>query len=157
MINFTPKVGQILECDYGEYTLDANGAIVPNVDYHLPPEMIKNRLVVVLNGRLNQTSCIVVPLSTTHDMQKTMRGIHVEIPALEIPDFVYFQQQIRWAKADMVQQVSIDRLNRPRTKRGHAPVLLSHGRVGEIQKAVIKAISASSLLAEPKAQNEGNP
>lgn len=154
-INFSPKVGQILECDYGEYTLDKNGAVIQHVDYHIPPEMIKNRLVVVLNGKLNQTSCIVVPLSTTHDLQKTLRGIHVEVPEAEIPDFIYFQKQIRWAKADMIQQVSIDRLNRPRTHRGHSPVLLSHAMVGEIQKAVIKAISASSLIAPPPAT--GNP
>lgn len=148
-INFSPKVGQILECNYGEYALSVDGSIVKNVNYHIPPEMIKNRLVVVLNGKLNQTSCIVVPLSTTHDMQKTLRGIHVEILGEDIPELIYFRQQVRWAKADMIQQVSAERLNRPRTNRGHAQVLLSHSIVGNIQKAVIKAINASSLVIQP--------
>lgn len=156
-INFSPKVGQILECDYGEYKLDANGNVVQDVDHHIPPEMIKNRLVVVLNGKLNQKSCIVVPLSTTHDLQKTLRGIHVEIPETEIPDFVYFQKQVRWAKADMIQQVSVTRLNRPRTARGHDSVLLSYEMVGQIQKAVIKAISAASLIATPPPPPEEPP
>lgn len=155
-INFTPKVGQILECDYGDYQLDAQGAVIVNPDYHLPPEMIKNRLVVVLNGRIDQTSCIVVPLSTTHDYQKTLKGIHLEIPEEEIPDFVYFKKQVRWAKADLIQQVSNERLTRPRTNRGHAPVLLSHAIVGQIQRAVIKAINASSLITPPAAQNEAS-
>ncbi len=155
-INFSPKVGQILECDYGEYTLDANGVVIPHVDCHIPPEMIKNRLVVVLNGKINQNSCIVVPLSTTHDLQKTLRGIHVEVPEAEIPGFIYFEKQVRWAKADMVQQISIQRLNRPRTKRAHSPVLLSHELVSAIQRAVIKAISASSLIAQPKEPSSGS-
>lgn len=147
-INFSPKVGQILECNYGEYTLSADGRAVKDVNYHIPPEMIKNRLVVVLNGKLNQNSCIVVPLSTTHDLQKTLRGIHVEIPGEDIPEFIYFRQQVRWAKADMIQQVSTERLNRPRTNRGHAQVQLSHLVVGNIQKAVIKAINGSSLFIQ---------
>jgi len=49
----------------------------------------------------------------------------------------------------MIQQVSAERLNRPRTNRGHAQVLLNHSIVGNIQKAVIKAINASSLVIQP--------
>jgi uncharacterized protein YifN (PemK superfamily) len=145
-INFTPKVGQILECDYGDYKLDASNQCVIHPDNHIPPEMIKNRLVVVLNGRLSQKSCIVVPLSTTFDFQKTGRGIHVEIPEAEIPDLSFFGSQVRWAKADLLQQVSIERLNRPKTNRGHVVVILSYGMVNKIQHAVIKTINASSLL-----------
>lgn len=155
-INFTPKVGQILECDYGEYQLDAHGVKIIHPDYRIPPEMIKNRLVVVLNGKIDPSACLVVPLSTTHDHQKTFKGIHAEIPAAEIPDFIYFKQQTRWAKADLIQQVSKARLDRPRTTRGHAVVQLSHAMVGEIQRAVIKAINASSLVTPPPVQN-GTP
>lgn len=147
LINFTPKVGQILECDYGEYRRDAQGKpLTGDFDSHIPPEMIKNRLVVVLNGKLSRNSCLVVPLSTTHDLQKTIKGIHVEIPEKEIGEMTFFTQQIRWAKADMIQQVSIERLNRPRSKRGHQAVNLTRERVELIQRAVIKAINAASLL-----------
>ena len=65
-INFEPKIGQVLECNYGDYQYDEGGAIVfKNYDYRLKPEMIKNRLVVVLNARIDPNACIVVPLSTT--------------------------------------------------------------------------------------------
>lgn len=64
----------------------------------------------------------------------------------------YFTQQIRWAKADMIQQVSVERLNRPRTKRGHQAVHLPRNLVGLIQRAVIKAINATSLLGTSMAE-----
>jgi uncharacterized protein YifN (PemK superfamily) len=147
-INFSPAVGQILECDFGEYTIDAStGQPAGHPDHHLPPEMIKNRLVIVLNGKVSATACIVVPLSTTYDGQKTHRGWHVEIPAEEIPDLVHFGGCARWAKADMVGQVSKLRLNRPRTTRGHADIKLGFDRVGEVQKAAIKALNASRHLS----------
>jgi uncharacterized protein YifN (PemK superfamily) len=91
-------------------------------------------------------SCIVVPFSTTHDHQKTHRGWHVSVPAQEIPELNYFGACERWAKADMIQQVSRERLNRPRVKHGRDPIYLSRERVDLIQRAVIKAISAASLL-----------
>ena len=146
-INFTPKVGQVLECDFGEYTIDkGTGSRIHHPDHHLPPEMIKNRLVLVLNGKVSASSCMVVPLSTTHDAQKTFKGWHVEIAEDEIPALIYFGAKIRWAKADMVQQVSNLRLNRPRTDRGHAAIVLNSDRVGDIQRAAIKAMNAASHL-----------
>ena len=46
-INFSPKVGQILTCNYGNYLKDEKGDVVSTaVDAHIPPEMIKCRLVV---------------------------------------------------------------------------------------------------------------
>lgn len=67
-INFSPKVGEILECNFGNYPVSQNGQIsTAYYDGRIPPEMIKNRLVVVLNGKINGNACIVVPLSTTRD------------------------------------------------------------------------------------------
>ena len=37
---------------------------------------------------------------------KLKRGMHVEIASNVINDLQFFDQQIRWAKADLVQQVS---------------------------------------------------
>ncbi|MEB4924302.1 type II toxin-antitoxin system PemK/MazF family toxin, partial [Pseudomonas aeruginosa] len=45
--------------------------------------------------------------------------MHVEIASNVINDLQFFDQQIRWAKADLVQQVSRNRLNRARTYRGY--------------------------------------
>lgn len=79
-INFSPKVGEILECNFGNYPVSQNGQFSTTFyDGRIPPEMIKNRLVVVLNGKINGNTCIVVPLSTTRDHDKLNRGMHVEI------------------------------------------------------------------------------
>ncbi|STL47455.1 yifN [Escherichia coli] len=55
-INFSPKVGEILECNFGNYPVSQNGPFSTTYyDGRIPPEMIKNRLVVVLNGKLMAT------------------------------------------------------------------------------------------------------
>lgn len=148
-ITFRPRVGQVLECDYGNYLTDAAGGVIKNdFSAHIPPEMVKNRLVVVLNGRIPD-ACIVVPLSTTLDLGKTSKGWHIEIDAAAIPALRYFTQQRRWAKCDMVQQVSASRLWRTQTARGHLEVDLDRSVVEQIQRGVIKAIGGASLLIPP--------
>lgn len=128
-INFSPKVGEILECNFGNYPVSQNGQFSTTYyDGRIPPEMIKNRLVVVLNGKINGNACIVIPLSTTRDHDKLNRGMHVE------------------TKADLVQQVSRNRLNRARTYRGYLNQCLPHELVADIQRAVIKSINAISLI-----------
>ncbi len=100
-INFSPKVGEIQECNFGNYPVIQNGQFSTTYyDGRIPPEMIKNRLVVVLNGKINGNACIVVPLSTTRDHDKLNRGMHVEIASNVINGLQFFDQQIRWAKAD---------------------------------------------------------
>lgn len=114
-IKFEPRVGQILECNYGEYRIGRSAADPPCLyDFRLKPEMVKNRLVVVLNGKIDSNACIVVPLSSTRDAGKLSRGWHVEIPAHLIEELPYFKQRIRWAKSDLVAQVSRERLFKPR-------------------------------------------
>ncbi|WP_252866924.1 type II toxin-antitoxin system PemK/MazF family toxin [Shigella sp. FC2531] len=103
-------------------------------------------LVVVLNGKINGNACIVVPLSTTRDHDKLNRGMHVEIASNVINGLQFFDQQIRWAKADLVQQVSRNRLNRARTYRGYLNQCLPHELVADIQRAVIKSINTISLI-----------
>lgn len=153
-INHAPKVGEILVCNFGDYPKAADGTIIANdFNGHIPPEMIKNRLVVVLNGKINGNACLVVPLSATCDQEKTRRGMHVEIPANAIPTLYFFSKTIRWAKTDLIQQVSKQRLQRPRAvDRGSLSPSLLHDTVTKIQLAVIKSINASSLLAvaQPK-------
>lgn len=147
-INFSPSVGQILTCNYGRYPVDENGSVVNNVvDAHMPPEMIKFRLVVVLNGKLNGNACIVVPISTSKDQNKLDRGFHIELPEGLVQEAKYFPQRESWVKCDMVQTVSNERLNRPmKVDRGWITQCLPRQTVTEIQKAVIKSINASSLL-----------
>ena len=81
---------------------------------------------------------------------KLKRGMHVEIASNVINDLQFFDQQIRWAKADLVQQVSRNRLNRARTYRGYLNQCLPHELVADIQRAVIKSINAISLIIDNK-------
>lgn len=147
-INFSPKVGQILTCNYGNYPKDDQGNVVPTVvDGHMPPEMVKCRLVVVLNGRLNGNACIVVPISTTKDAGKLNNGQHVELAEGVIQAAKYFPQKTSWVKCDMVQTVSNERLSRPmEVDRGWVNQTLPREIVTDIQKAVIKSINATALL-----------
>ncbi|WP_369988636.1 type II toxin-antitoxin system PemK/MazF family toxin [Pseudomonas xanthosomatis] len=109
--------------------------------------MVKYRLVVVLNGKIDSNACIVVPLSTTLDPRKLSRGLHTEIPAVQIQSLPYFKQQVRWAKADLVAQVSRERLFKPRTiGKGYLDQVLPRDLVERIQQAVVKAVNAGSLL-----------
>lgn len=153
-INHAPKVGEILVCNFGDYLKTADGTVIANdFNGHIPPEMIKNRLVVVLNGKINGNACLIVPLSSSCDHEKTRRGMHVEIPAEAIAPLHFFSRTIRWAKTDLIQQVSKQRLQRPRdVLRGFLNASLSQDTVTTIQLAVIKSINASSLLAvaQPK-------
>lgn len=103
----------------------------------------KNRLVIVLNGKINGNACIIVPLTSTCDRDKLQRGMHVEIGEAVIEECRFFSQRTRLAKADLVQQVSRYRLNRARMYRGYLNPCLSRETVAEDQKNVIKSINSS--------------
>lgn len=144
-IKFQPKVGQVLECNYGNYRSCA--PLVDQYDFRLKPEMVKHRLVIVINGKIDSNACIVVPLSTTKDQNKLTRGWHVEFSADVIPNLAYFKQQVRWAKADLVAQVSRERLFRPRLiGRESLEQALSREIVEKVQRAIVKVMNAASLL-----------
>ncbi|WP_329906633.1 type II toxin-antitoxin system PemK/MazF family toxin [Serratia quinivorans] len=146
-INFAPKVGEILECNYGNHPAPIVPTHLPHFyNGRIPPEMVKNRLIVVLNGKINGNACIVVPLSTTKDINKLNLGMHIEIADAVIEDMRFFHPQTRWAKGDLVQQVSRQRLSRPRKQRGFLVQCLHRDLVAEIQRAVIKSINARTLL-----------
>ncbi|CAI0947910.1 Uncharacterized protein conserved in bacteria [Serratia quinivorans] len=148
-INFAPKVGEILECNYGNYPAPIPTTHTPHFyNGHIPPEMVKNRLIVVLNGKINGNACIIVPLSTTKDISKLNLDMHIEIAGEAIEDMRFFHPQTRWAKGDLVQQVSRQRLNRARKERGFLIQCLHRELVAEIQRAVIKSINARNMLLE---------
>ena len=62
MINYSPKVGEVLECDFGQFQYDSETQrpAVDNYDGRIPPEIVKKRMVIVLNGKLD-SGCLVVP------------------------------------------------------------------------------------------------
>lgn len=146
-INFTPRVGQILQCQFGQFAVAAaQPQGPPDFNRRIPPEMVKNRLVIVLNGRLSRQSSIVVPLSRSQDLSKTHEGVHVEVASDAICSFDYFTPCRRWAKADCVHTVSNQRLLVPTAARRPIEWLLAPELVQHVQRAAIKALNASALL-----------
>ncbi|WP_322360121.1 hypothetical protein [Pseudomonas sichuanensis] len=60
-LTYTPKVGEVLECDFGDFM---QPPVVPAVNALMPPEIRKRPLVVVLNGKLPNGGTLVVPISS---------------------------------------------------------------------------------------------
>ncbi|MGL5031998.1 MAG: type II toxin-antitoxin system PemK/MazF family toxin [Aeromonas sp.] len=147
-ISYSPKVGELLECNYGDFLYEDDGTINrKNYNGRIPPEMVKNRLVVVLNGKISGGSTIIVPISSTQDLGKIAQGLHIPIPQEHIQVTNFYDQRDRWAKADLVQQVSKERLFKVKDANGvHITQYLPRDLMENIQKAVVTAISAKSLL-----------
>ena len=143
-IKYSPKVGEIVFCDYGVFKTMQNGSFDnKNINGRIPPEMVKNRLVVVLNGRINN-ACVVVPLSSSLDQDKVSKRWHVPISANLIAGMTHFTPKDRWAKCDHVQQVSKDRLF-PLPAAQYLPFNV----VADIQSGVMRVIGGAALLAPP--------
>lgn len=138
-ITYNPKVGEVLECNYGDH------ATTEDFDGHIPPEMRKKRMVVILNGKLGG-ACLVVPISSKKDLGSIGRGYHVELDTsyFRITDF--YDRRERWAKADTVEHVSKKRLFKMRDGNQRFDQYLPREVVELIQRAVIKALSAQTLL-----------
>lgn len=148
-INYNPKVGEVLQCDFGDdYPRKPNGepdTSTLTINNRLPPEMVKKRLVVVLNGKLTG-GCIVVPVSATETRSTTIAKYHVHIESSLVKGHDYFgDDKDRWALGEQVQQVSKTRLTAFHPDPSLHPVLPSH-LVTKIQRAVVKALNAGSLL-----------
>lgn len=147
-ITYHPKVGEVLECAFGHFKELPDGTIDDrNFDGRIPPEMVKKRLVVILNGKLSG-SCLVVPISSSHDVGGVNRGFHVPLaPALfRVTDFYDYRD--RWAKAELIQPVSMKRLYKLWDNGRPFDHYLPPPQVELIQRAVIKGISATRLTKQ---------
>jgi mRNA interferase MazF len=107
-INFHPKRGTVLMCDF--------------TTGFQPPEMVKRRHVVVVSPRYRRHTglCLVVPFSTVapHEIEPH----HYEIRAGSY-DFLDPAKSV-WAKCDMLTCVCFERLDRLLLYgRYHAPML----------------------------------
>lgn len=151
-INYSPKVGEILQCNLGVFKKDSTGSIdIKNYDGRIPPEMVKNRLVVVLNGRINN-ACMVVPLSSSFDQDKVSRNWHVHIESKLIIATSFWKPASRWAKADHITQVSVSRLSR--VENSSHGIYLPRDVVTQIQEAVLRVIGGQSLLRTSETKTE---
>lgn len=143
-LTYTPKVGEVLECDFGEFI---NPPLNPPYDGLMSPEIRKKRMVVVLNGRLPNGCTLVVPISSSGNPNAVQRGIHVPLEPALFAVTSFYDTRERWALAECITHVSKDRLNQIKERGAPIPTYLPPGKVTAIQRAVIKTMAASSLLA----------
>lgn len=103
-IHYAVGIGTILRCDYSRGGFQA-------------PEMIKARPAVVISPRLPYRDglCTVVPLSGTEPPKDDLKYV-VRLEGLNLPS-PYDQEEIVWAKCDMVATVRFERLDFFRTGR----------------------------------------
>lgn len=142
-IAYSPKVGEILECHFGEYR---DPRLEPPYDGHLPSEIRKKRLVVVLNGKLPNNCCLVVPISSSHAPNSVTRGYHVPIPTNLITQTSFYDRRDRWAITDCIAHVSKERLFQIKERGAPITDILPRALVEAIQRAAIRTLNASSLL-----------
>jgi uncharacterized protein YifN (PemK superfamily) len=105
--------------------------------------MWKRRQVVVVSHGHGRT-CLVVPFST--DPPKHVRGYHHLIPVGTYPFFELGKDS--WVKADMMEAVSYDRLDRVLINGRFSPARLSDADFLAVQKCVLDALSLSRLTPQ---------
>lgn len=150
MINYSPKVGEVLECDFGkfQYNPETQETIMDNYDGRIPPEIVKRRMVIVLNGKLD-SGCLVVPISSTQNLGGISKGLHVPIEPHNFKITNFYDMRERWAKTDLIQMVSKKRLYKLMDNGQRFDHHLPREVVTQVQLAVIKAVSATALLPKP--------
>lgn len=131
-LNFYPRAGQILVCDFSGFKV---------------PEMVKPRPVIIISPRLPYRSDIVavVPTSTTapkHDYPycyRLSKNYHPSEPA-ETPV---------WAKADMLMNLGIYRLNgfKIGRRKYEFPTLTDDDLQG-VKRAVLWGLGVGHLIPE---------
>lgn len=143
-LTYTPKVGEVLECDFGEFL---QPPLIPVYNGLMSPEIRKRRMVVVLNGRLPNGCTLVVPISSSGNVNAVQRGMHVPLEPALFTVTSFYDKRDRWALAECITHVSKDRLSQIKDRGAPIPTFLPRDKVTLIQKAVIKTIAASGLLA----------
>jgi uncharacterized protein YifN (PemK superfamily) len=95
-IKYHPKRGSIVTVDF------SRGFV--------PPEMVKNRLCVVVSPPISERVglCTVVPLSKSPPLKPMPYHCALDI-AFELPD--YWGKCTRWVKGDMIASVSFERVD----------------------------------------------
>lgn len=146
-ITYAPKVGEVLECDFGKFQYHGDGTQIDHKNYNgrIPPEMVKRRMVVVINGKMNG-GCLVVPISSSKDIGSIQRGIHVPLEDKYFRVTKFYDQRERWAKCDLIQLVSKKRLFKLIDEGQRFDQSLPREKVTEIQQSIIKVINATSLI-----------
>lgn len=136
-LRFPPKPGLIVICDY------STG--------FRAPEMVKERLAVVVSPRLPHRDglCTVVPLSTTPARSGIRYQCRIELP---MPAPAPYEGTIKWAKCDMLATLCYDRMKLPFTgrdkatgKRKYLQIILPDDELSRVREAMLHALGLESL------------
>ena len=141
-INHRPRVGELLECDFGQWQQIEKK---PDYNKHLEPEMRKRRMVVVLNANLDGKSALVVPISSTKSYGRQANYHHfIDTNLIKVTDF--YDKRDRWALGEHSKVVSFTRLHYIFDGAIKLNQTLPSDVVTQIQLKVIKAINAQRIL-----------
>ncbi|KHA59847.1 hypothetical protein NL53_14560 [Vibrio variabilis] len=132
-IRYSPKVGQILMCDFHGFR---------------EPEMVKTRPVLVIATRPNgHKLATVVALSSTPPEQA--QGYHMTLDNNHLPRHKFFKDET-WVKGDMVYTLSFDRLSYVATgsengKRIYFQNRLSREVMKNVYSCVLRGMNLNDL------------
>jgi len=144
---YSPKVGEILECNFGDFL---KPPLEPIYDGLISPEIRKRRMVAVVNGKLPNGCCLVVPISSSHNPSAVDRGFHIYLePEIFKETKFHTDERDRWALCECITHVSKQRLFRMFNNGLQVTKILSSNKVVEIQKAIVKTSNAQSLMHIP--------
>ncbi|MDD9197451.1 type II toxin-antitoxin system PemK/MazF family toxin [Aliivibrio sp. S3MY1] len=145
-ITYIPKVGDILECDFGNFKIIEQGYDERNYDGRIPNEMIKRRMVMVINPKVGGGCHLVVPISSTKNIASINNGTHVEITSDYFRVTNFYDKRERWAKCEALQLVSKYRLFKMIDNGERFEQKLPREMVELVQRGIIAAVNAKSLL-----------
>ncbi|SOB94598.1 type II toxin-antitoxin system PemK/MazF family toxin [Rhodobacter maris] len=139
-LKFPPKPGLIVICDYSTGFRE--------------PEMVKERLAVVVSPRLPYRDglCTVVPLSTTPARSGIRYQCRIELPTAAPEPY---EGKIKWAKCDMLATLAYTRMKLPYTgrdkvtgKRKYLQIVLSADELSRVRTSMLHALGLESLTKE---------
>ncbi|WP_448212484.1 type II toxin-antitoxin system PemK/MazF family toxin [Colwellia sp. MEBiC06753] len=94
-IKYSPKVGQILMCDFQGFK---------------EPEMVKRRPVLVIGTRPTGHGLVTVACLSTKKPE-IIQPYHLLLESCHFPPHKFFDGKENWLKADMIYTVSFERLD----------------------------------------------
>lgn len=137
-----PFAGQVLICDFGPDPANVTPPGLMVGPLGVAPEMFKERPSVVISAGRGVTT--VIPLST--NAPATPQKYHFCIPAGKYPFFD--QHSDSWAKTDMIETVSNQRLDRPFLGGVRSTVKLSAEDLRNIRETILHWIGLSRLTSQ---------
>lgn len=146
-ITYTPKIGEVLECDFGNFKKIGQEIDKRNYNGRIPSEMIKRRMVMVINPKIGGGCHLVVPISSTRNISSIRNGTHVSLDEQYFRVTDFYDRRERWAKCETLQLVSNQRLFKMIDNGERFDQILPREVVELIQRGIISAINAKSLIS----------